>query len=425
MSDPYLEMSLEDTRGEIVKFNNDPNAQRLKSRYGEKTYPEILGVSRRELSHSGFLAWVLDPTESHGIGDFGIRRLLEIVITSKLWNTDAAKQGLFDDLITGNFQVASSSVRREVNIGKAGRVDVLIELTFAIGQAIYPLRIVIENKVLSTEGIDQTGRYFQHFEGLADGFTNLYVYLTPLSSLDLEELSEPECENKNFIQINYQELVDSLLEPAMEQTAHAETKLMIGQYIQSLSQPSMDELENDFERGLIMAIGSKERELLEKFWAGNQKIIQAALYAISSDPNQDKEVRESVQEALSSIASSGKDRSTIMIRNEGADHARIRKSDIGYETVKLLESRGLIDDEVFRWLAEDTSCGFKLLKTKEDVRETEAQYRKYRVKDEPELVYANTGYYVARNWGIGNIDKFITKLESRFPGLEYVIETKP
>ncbi len=424
MIDAISEMLMGELRSEIVKFNNDTTAQRLRTYYNEKTYPEILGVSRRELSHSSFLAWILTPVESHGIGDFGLRRLIEILMTSKFWPAELDNQRFFDDLITGNFELASSSIQREVSIGSSGRVDVLVELDFMVSGRQFPLRIVIENKVLSTEGKDQTKRYYAYYSNRDDKSANLFVYLTPLSTLDLEELTEQECEDKHFIQINYQELVDSLLEPVLEQSISSETRFVIDQYIQSLSQPSMDEEENDFERGMIMAIGKEERDLLQKFWLGNQKIIQAALYAISSDPNQEKDVRDNVREALSSIATTGKDRSIILIRYAGVDHIRVQKSDIGLETVRLLESRGLIDDSVLGWLAEDTSCSFKLLKTKEEVRETEAKYGKYRVKQDPDFSYKNQGYYVARNWGIGNIDRFISKMKTRFPKLEFIVETK-
>jgi hypothetical protein len=415
-------MSMAELRAEIVKFNNDITAQRLRSYYYEKTYPEILGVSRREISHSSFLAWILNPVESHGIGDFSLRRLIEILMTSKFWPKKLPNSELFDDFITGNFELTKSSVQREVSIESAGRVDVLIELFFNAAGHQFPLRVVLENKVLSIEGNDQTKRYYKHFMSLNDKSANLFVYLTPLSTLDLEELDEQECEDKHFIQINYQELVDSLLEPVLEQTISSETRFIISHYIQSLSQPSMDDQGNDYERGMIMAIGKEERELLQKFWMGNQKIIQAALYAISSDPNQEKDVRDTVREALSSIATTGKDRRTILIRYDGVDHhTRIQKSDIGLETVRLLDSKGLIDDSVFSWLSKDTSCSFKLLKKKEEVRDNEAKYGRYRIKQAPEFLYKNQEYYVARNWGIGNIDKFISKMKSRFPKLEFVV----
>jgi hypothetical protein len=432
-------MSVREIRKEIVRFNNDATAQRLKTYYNEKTYPEILGVSRRELSHSSFLAWIVDPSASHRLGDFGIRRLLEILMTSKFFPQDNEHQKLFDDLITGNFQLTSSKVLREVSIGASGRVDILIEFSFSIpikdnghtstsGEQ-PSIRIVIENKVCSTEGKDQTNRYYDYYTNLNDSCTNLFVCLTPLSSLDLNKLEagKQECENKSFIQINYQELVDALLEPAMDQSMDPGVRLVIGQYIQSLSQPSMEEYENDFKRELIMAIGKEEGELLQKFWTGNQKLILAAMYAISSDPNQEEDVRDNVKAVLSSIAKS-KDYRTISIRYEGENCCQnIPKSDIGLQTVLLLVKlviNGKIDSAGFDWLREDTSCGFKLLKAKEEVTENEAKYGRYRIKRDPELTYEYVDYYVARSWNITNIDKFISKIKTKFPGITFEIENK-
>jgi hypothetical protein len=424
MSEFEPAFSLEELRRLIVDFNNDPTAQKLRTYYNKKTYPEILGVSRRELSHSSFIAWIINSSESHGISDFGLRRLLEILMMSKFWVMKKNNQPIFDNIITGSYQLIFCNVRREVSIGEVGRVDVLVEVELSINKIKHRIRIVVENKVLAREGNDQTNRYFNHYSNLDDGFINLYVYLTPISSLALMELNEPECENKNFIQICYQELVDSLLEPAMLQSTDEGTNLILGQYIQSLSQPSFGEDENDFERGMIMAIGKEERELLEKFWEGNQKVIQAALYAISSDPNQDEDVRDTVSKALSSIAT-GKDRSRIMIRFAGKEvtDGPIRKSDIGYYTVMVLHDNNLLNDEVINWLSQDKTCGHKLINKISDMTDVEKKYNRYSIKKAADLVYNDTNYYVARNWGIENIKKLIVKMQNKFRLIEYEIKS--
>jgi hypothetical protein len=53
--------------------------------------------------------------------------------------------------------------------------------------------------------------------------------------------------------------------------------------------------------------------------------------------------------------------------------------------------------------------GLVLLKEKEDFTETEIKYRKYKTNDAPELIFNGEEFYVARNWGIGNIHKLINK----------------
>ena len=198
--------------------------------------------------------------------------------------------------------------------------------------------------------------------------------------------------------------------------------MIIKDYLQVLSQPTQNEDDDEHKQGLIMAIGNEERELLTRFWEQNQKLILSALYAISSDPDQDKDVRDNISTALNSITGGEKDRSRICIYyNDELCVESIKKSDLGFSTVKLLEQKNLIDGEVFKFLKEDRSCSFSLLKLPEEFTETEVKYRKYRANNEPELMYDGKGYYIVRNWGINNIQSFMDKMSARFPKLRYQI----
>jgi len=249
----------------------------------------------------------------------------------------------------------------------------------------------------------------------------LYVYLTPAPTVELIELLEPECNCKDFIQINYQYLVDYLLEPALEQNISPKTKFIISEYLQSLSQPALDLETTEFNEGLIMALRAEEKDLLTNFWNKNQKLIRSALYAISSD-QEDKDTRESINSLLENLNPT-KDRSSYVLSyNNKVFIKDMKKADIGYQTVKLLEKEGLINDEIIKFLKEDKSSSFSLIKTKEEVTDTETKYRKYRVSDDPELIFKEQKYYVARNWGIGNTQKFIDKFSKKFPGLRYEIK---
>lgn len=133
------------------------------------------------------------------------------------------------------------------------------------------------------------------------------------------------------------------------------------------------------------------------------------------------EVRQKKREERSS-RNDKKDRSLLTITYAGeAYQEQFKKSDIGYFTVMLLADKDLIDQEIFDFLREDTSCSFALLKRPEEMTETEKRYSKYRFNKDPELLFEESGYYVARNWGVGNIQKFIEKMEGKFPGLSYSI----
>ena len=332
----------------------------------------------------------------------------------------AINKELYDAIITDDLTIKNVEIETEKVLQNAGRLDIYIELFISYNGIQKTVKVIIENKVTAKETNDQTRRYYEYFEkDKNDDVVLLYVYLTPLSSLELIELSESQCACKAFIQINYQAIVDLLIEPVLHQDIPIKTKMILAEYLQSLSQPALEDEENQ-QKGLIMAIGNEERELLAKFWDKNQKLILASLYAMSSDPDQDKDVRDSIGTALDSISEKTRDRSLLSISyNNQVEVEHIKKADLGFKTIEILDKFHVITEETFDFLKTDTSCGFDLLKTKVEVTDNEEKYRKYRVNGVPELTYNGHEYYVARNWGIGNIEKFMEKMSRKFPSLQY------
>ena len=412
--------TIDQIRDEIIKFKNDPDFQKLENFYYSKSFSEILGVSRREISHSGFLAWLLGNLESHNLGEFPIKKFLDIILKFSNDKLKSKHSDLFNSFVTEDYLIERLFIKSEYAIKNVGRLDIYIELTLLIAGKTKNIKLVIENKVESRENNDQTNSYFNFFNPTEnDDNIVIYVYLTPISTLELIELTEPECNCKAFIQINYQSIVDYLIEPALNQNISTRTQNILTEYLKSLSQPSIDEEADGHKQELIMALGNEERKLLSSFWEKNQKLILASLYAISSDPEQEKDTRDSIREALDSL-SSDKDRSTYNIKYNGVVFKRnFKKSDIGLQTINLLKANGLIDHDIVNYLKEDKSCSFLLLKKKEDFTETEIKYRKYKTNESPELIFNGEEFYVARNWGIGNIHKLINKFTEKFPGLEY------
>ena len=412
--------TIDQIRDEIIKFKNDPDFQKLENFYYSKSFSEILGVSRREISHSGFLAWLLGNLESHNLGEFPIKKFLDIILKFSNDKLKRKHSDLFNSFVTEDYSIERLFIKSAYAIKNVGRLDIYIELALVLAGKTKNIRLVIENKVESRENNDQTNSYFNFFNPTEnDDNIVIYVYLTPISTLELIELTEPECNCKAFIQINYQSIVDYLIEPALNQNISTRTQNILTEYLKSLSQPSIDEEADGHKQELIMALGNEERKLLSSFWEKNQKLILASFYAISSDPEQEKDTRDSIKEALDNL-SSDKDRSTYNIKYNGAVFKRnFKKSDIGLQTINLLNVKGLIDQNVINYLKKDKSCSFLLLKKKEDFTETEIKYRKYKTNDAPELIFNGEEFYVASNWGIGNIHKLINKFADKFTGLEY------
>ncbi|WP_289097939.1 hypothetical protein [uncultured Pseudoalteromonas sp.] len=135
--------------------------------------------------------------------------------------------------------------------------------------------------------------------------------------------------------------------------------------------------------------------------------------------NYQVKIREKRQKERAS-RSGGRDRSRYSIYFNGEEvYNRIQKADIGYSTVRLLDERKLIDQECFEFLREDNSCRKQLLKMKDEMSDTEVQYKKYRVSKDPELIYESDEYYVARNWGSGSAKRFADKVTAQFPSITY------
>ncbi len=115
-----------------------------------------------------------------------------------------------------------------------------------------------------------------------------------------------------------------------------------------------------------------------------------------------------------------KDRSLFSIAFSGEIFEEdFKKSDIAYYTIMLLQAKSLIDKDVFDFLREDSSCSFKLLKRLDEMTDTEKRYSRYRFNKEPEIAFDGFGYYIARNWGVNNVQKLIDKMQSRFPEISY------
>jgi hypothetical protein len=135
-------------------------------------------------------------------------------------------------------------------------------------------------------------------------------------------------------------------------------------------------------------------------------------------------IREKRQKERAS-RSGGRDTSRYSIYlNDEQAHAHIRKSDIGYCTVQLLNDKGLIDQDVFEFLRTDNTCAFQLLKLESEVTETNIKYNKYRVSREPELIYEGKEYYGARNWGKESAEAFANKITDKFPEVSFKLHSE-
>jgi len=178
---------------------------------------DILQISHRELQHSNFLAWLFNPNESHGLGDFAIKEFIKLYyrhnqfedlgLQTKLSVFDFVQLD-FDDLV----------IKREYK-----NIDLILlseKNQFCI---------VLENKIYSRESKNQLKKYRRLIEDEYPFYKHkIYIFL----SLFEQYISEEEQEF--YIQVTYSYIV-KLVEQIVENKGLADkSRFVFEQYLQTL-----------------------------------------------------------------------------------------------------------------------------------------------------------------------------------------------
>lgn len=177
----------------LENFILDPKLAELEQHLKRFNIFRALDVVRAENKHSNFFAFLLDPQETHRLGDRVLKGFLANAVRNKNLNITSLKIHLS--------QITDTRVYREVSIkgSKDGRIDILIE-TVIDGQNWV---VAIENKVDAKQGKNQLERYREHCLGTYKKPSQLLlIYLTPNGS------EEPE--DPSWITVTYKEILESL-----------------------------------------------------------------------------------------------------------------------------------------------------------------------------------------------------------------------
>ena len=180
-----MDLSQRDVQRALSRLVSDPDLEDLEARLGRCNTFEALGLVRRENKHSDFLAWLLDPTGTHGLGDdflrLVVRYVAERALTLGLPGPTPFQADAWD--------YSDSEVRREWR-----RIDVFVR------DDRNGFACVIENKVNIREHSGQLGRYRRTVETELPGHrARLYVLLSP-------DGAEPDEEGEPYVPLTYAEL---------------------------------------------------------------------------------------------------------------------------------------------------------------------------------------------------------------------------
>jgi hypothetical protein len=177
----------------------NPDLMRLESLLMRFNLFEAVGVVRHELRHSDFLAYLLDPSHNHGLGDVFLREFLQAI---HLPQFDLDALGL-----------SQAYVFREWH-----HVDILVV------DDVNRFAVIVENKIDTAEHSDQLNRYRQELDSHYPGYTAVGLYLTPEgdapSSADYHPVSYTlVCEVIEKIARNHRVTLDSEIVIVLEHYA--------------------------------------------------------------------------------------------------------------------------------------------------------------------------------------------------------------
>ena len=288
----------QDIKDLIIKFNLDESINDLKRYYSTPTTWEIINQSRKETRHTQFLAWFFGNKDFNADPNAGpIKKLIVLLLKWANKQVNAAfDKELANSIYSQSLSILSYDVSAESPIFiepyKEGYIDILVKCVAKVNNKVKNINIAIENKIGAPETIKpfnktklyQTEAYHQYITKTYNNNDdiNLFVFLKP-TDRDLEYIKQAECKCDKYIQINYQEILDNIIQPVSDQKdISVENMYRLKDYIKTLGKPA--ETDDDTNKNIIiMAMEQKERELLTTFFKNNEDLIRAAINALGDE----------------------------------------------------------------------------------------------------------------------------------------------
>lgn len=189
-------------------------------RYCNTGFLEQIDFFRYEDMHTNFLASLLKEDNVFGLGTKPLKLFIELLkVKDKNHLENKLKQKLLSNYSVSNIEVLTQET---IDVG---RLDLLIK--FKIDNESY--NIILENKLFSEESSeDQTKRYKEYLDDYFKDDNNIYVFLS------LNNDSKISAED-DYIRIDYQELVNYVLEPCSFLEVKGAASISIEEYLKGFT----------------------------------------------------------------------------------------------------------------------------------------------------------------------------------------------
>lgn len=210
-------------------FVNNTSLNAIRSHLARFNPIKTMGMQHMEIRHSSILGWLLDPQQTHGLGDRFLRSFLSEALRGT--ETEAGPTALQ----VAQADLMDAEVRREWR-----HIDLLV-ITPANGWV-----FVIENKFHSGQHGNQLKRYIDIVEDvLLDGET-----LTQARGVFLSLLDE-EPKDERFVPIQYADVCGLIAQCAFAsgQTLAPEIEAFIKHYLEVIEEATgMNQAEKDMQK---------------------------------------------------------------------------------------------------------------------------------------------------------------------------------
>lgn len=196
----------------------------LSERANELNMFEVLKVEKAEIRHSNIIAWLLDPSEAHGLGASFLRELIKAVIKSKdndygddySYEGEEIEKNIVEWTLT-DFDTVN--VKREEKAGDR-YADIVVRATANNKNYL----LAIENKVSSKESTDQTKTYYKELiKENAD--LNAFVFLSPSGEVP---------KDKHWYVLTYEDIISALDIARKNRTLSDKANLILDDYVKSV-----------------------------------------------------------------------------------------------------------------------------------------------------------------------------------------------
>ena len=238
-------MELIDLKSRYDKLLKDESFDRLDLGLKNPNIFQILRITKNEIRHSNFLAWLLDPNQSHKLGDIFLKRFLREVFSSEKFQE-------IDQVDVEGIELGKVEIYREWR-----NIDILIKLDSVV--------VCVENKVLSKEHSNQLRRYKDIIQNQFPHHHQTFVFLTPEGDIS-------ENETDVYEPISYEFIAESLdrIISVYGDSLNQQVKTYIIDYINTLKREIMG---TDQLTELSKKIYQNHRELFDFVFEHKPEVI--------------------------------------------------------------------------------------------------------------------------------------------------------